>query len=73
MFDDLLRANEATLFERFITRCVAPSLLLTALLHADFETRGRYLLVGWSDPDLVVPDPVGDPPLRPACPHALAR
>ena len=45
MFDDLLRANEASLFERFIHRCVAPSLVLTALLHADFGTRPAYVLV----------------------------
>src|SRR5258708_9668084 len=45
MFDDLLKANESTLFERFILRCVAPSLLLTALLHADFEDRAPYLLL----------------------------
>src|SRR5260370_29108788 len=49
MFDELLKANEATLFERFITRCASPSLLLTALLHADFDARPAYLLV-WGDP-----------------------
>src|SRR6266851_7352956 len=50
MFDDLLKANEATLIERFITRCAAPSLLLTALLHTDFRESPRYVLVGGCPP-----------------------
>src|SRR6266849_1040561 len=50
MFDDLLKANESTLIERFITRCVAPSLLLTALFHAETDDRPPYLFVEPNSP-----------------------
>ncbi|SRR6266851_4264504 len=66
MFDDLLKANEATLIERFITRCVAPSLLLTALFHAETEDLPPYLFVEPNPPiPTVGTEPLirGDPPL----------
>src|SRR5438445_6642709 len=66
MFDDLLQANEPTLCERFILQCVAPALMLTALLHADFDDRPPYLLL--------VRQPLIEEPFPwPTCSHGTTR